>query len=422
MEISQTQNKAKRLKVLLSAYACRPDMGSEPGVGWNMARELVKHYSIWVITREENRFSIASELSQNPVPGLNVIYYDLPSWARWWKKPSQGVHLHHYLWQIGVYFLAQKLHREINFDLVHHVTYGRYSAPSFLSLLPVPFIWGPVGGGESAPAPFWQDFTFRNKIYESLRNLASWVGERDPFVHLTVKRSKVAIVATPETSLRVSALGAKRIEVIFGQTGVNQQELAQLGQLPVQSSQTPIRFVSIGRLLHWKGFHLGIRAFAQANLQESEYWIVGDGAERQRLEALTQELQIADRVRFFGNLPREKTLQKLGECDVLVHPSLHDFSPTVCLEAMAANRPVICLDLGGPATQITEETGFKVAAHTPEQAVTDMAKVMVDLASEPKMRVRMGQAGRQRISQLYSWEMKGKFLKELYTEIVQQGV
>lgn len=415
------ENQQKPLKVLLSAYACRPDMGSEPGVGWNMARELVKHYKIWVITRAENRPFIEAELTQNPIPGLEVIYYDLPAWARWWKGKNRGVHLHHYLWQIGVYFLAQNLHRQINFDLVHHVTYGRYSAPSFLSLLPIPFVWGPVGGGESAPTPFWQDFSVSNKIYEFLRNIAAWVGERDPFVHLTVKRSQVAIVATPETSARVSALGAKRIEVIYGQTGINQQEITQLGQLPVEASATSIRFISIGRLLHWKGFHLGLRAFAQANLPNGEFWIVGDGPERKRLEKLSQELQISDRVHFFGNLPRDLTLSKLGECDVLVHPSLHDFSPTVCLEAMAASRPVICLELGGPATQITAETGFKIPAHTPEQVTVDMAKVMQRLAVEPDLRVRMGKAGRQRVNQLYSWEMKGKFLTKLYTEIVHQG-
>jgi len=59
------ENQQKPLKVLLSAYACRPDMGSEPGVGWNMARELVKHYKIWVITRAENRPFIEAELTSH---------------------------------------------------------------------------------------------------------------------------------------------------------------------------------------------------------------------------------------------------------------------------------------------------------------------------------------------------------------------
>jgi glycosyltransferase involved in cell wall biosynthesis len=171
-------------------------------------------------------------------------------------------------------------------------------------------------------------------------------------------------------------------------------------------------------LLHWKGFYLGIRAFAEANLAQGEYWVIGDGAERQSLEALAPRLGVGDRVKFFGNLPREQTLEKLGECDVLVHPSLHDFSPTVCLEGMAAGRPVICLALGGPATQITDETGFRVAASTPAQTVHDMAQVMTTLATQGELRRQMGQAGRHRVSELYSWPSKGEYLNKLYQDVL----
>lgn len=419
MKDSQEAPSQKPLNLLLSVYACRPDKGSEPGVGWNMAKELAKHHRVWAITRADNRAAIEAELAQHPIANLTILYHDLPVWARWWKTETRGVHLHHYLWQIGAFFEARTLHAQVTLDLVHHVTYGRYSAPSFLSLLPIPFIFGPVGGGESAPLPFWQDFNLKNKRYELLRSLARWTGERDPFVRATVKRSQAAIVATPETSQRLERLGAPRIERICGQTGINQTELAKLQQLPPISSDRPIKFISIGRLLHWKGFHLGLRAFAQANLEHSEYWLVGDGSERLQLEALAVQLNIREKVRFFGNLPRAETLDKLGQCDTLVHPSLHDFSPTVCLEGMAAGRPVICLDIGGPATQITTATGFKVAARTPEQAVADIAIVMQKLAASPQLRTRMGIAGQQRVAELYSWNSKGDFVNQLYQDVLR---
>ncbi len=418
MQFIQTDDEAKRLKILISAYACRPDKGSEPGVGWNMARELVKRYEVWVITRTENQASIEAELAARPVPGLNFVFYDLPLWLRWWKQEERGVHLHYYLWQIGIYSLAQSLQQQRKFALVHHVTYGRYCVPSFLALLPIPFVWGPLGGGESAPKAFWQDFSWRGKIYESLRDLSCWVGERDPFVRLTAKRSAVALVATSETSARLSKLGVKRIETISGQTGINQQELNQLKEFSQSSLNTPIRFVSTGRLLHWKGFHLGLRAFAQANLAQSQYWIIGNGPERKSLESLARELGIAEQVRFWGQLPREQALSALGQCCALVHPSLHDFSPTICLEAMAAGKPVICLELGGPATQVSQDAGLKIPAHNPEQAVQGLAKAMTHLAQDTNMRERMGQAGQKRISEIYSWEIKGQFLANLYEDIL----
>ena len=144
-----------QLKVLLSAYACEPGKGSEPGVGWNFALQMAKDHEVWVLTRANNRSAIELGLCQISSRKLHFIYYDLPRWARWWKRGSRGIQLYYYLWQIGIYFVARKLHAHIQFDLAHHVTFGKYWSPSLISLLPIPFVWGPVGGGESAPKAFW---------------------------------------------------------------------------------------------------------------------------------------------------------------------------------------------------------------------------------------------------------------------------
>jgi glycosyltransferase involved in cell wall biosynthesis len=178
----------------------------------------------------------------------------------------------------------------------------------------------------------------------------------------------------------------------------------------------------MGRLLHWKGFHLGLRAFAQANLPDAEYWLLGDGPEAQRLATMAEELGIAPQVKFWGQLPREETLGKLGECHVLVHPSLHDSGGWVCMEAMATGRPIICLDLGGPAVQVTAATGFKIPAHEPNQAVLDLAEVMVRLAQDSELRVRMGQAGQKLVTETHSWEARGQSLAQLYEKICESPI
>jgi glycosyltransferase involved in cell wall biosynthesis len=87
---------------------------------------------------------------------------------------------------------------------------------------------------------------------------------------------------------------------------------------------------------------------------------------------------------------------------------------------MAAGRPVICLNLGGPAVQVTEETGIKVAAENPEQTVHDLAKAMIRLA-EPQVRIRMGQAGRKRVQEVFDWELKETLLLDLYEKILPQS-
>lgn len=405
----------KNLKVLISAYACRPGKGSEPGVGWNLVRELVKYHRVWVITREDNRQAIEAELATNPLPGLEFIYCELP-WIQKLNQNQRIVHLHYYFWQLKAYFVARRLHQSIGFDLVHHVTYVRYSAPSFLSLLPIPFIWGPVGGGESAPKAFWEDFSFRAKVYETVRGLWRWIGEQDPFVRLTIKNSAVIRATTKDTVERLHKLGAKNVE-ISPESGLPVEDITNFAQYKLPQ-ETPIRFISMGRLLHWKGFHLGLRAFAAAELTDAEYWICGDGIEQERLIALANNLGITKQVKFWGRLPRAETMEKLGQCHVLVHPSLHDSGGWVCIEAMATGRPVICLDLGGPGTQITESTGIKIPALTPKQVVNDMAKAMKKLAQDSQLRMQMGQAGQKRVQAEFAWEVKGDRLAQLYDKMV----
>jgi glycosyltransferase involved in cell wall biosynthesis len=407
------------MKILISAYSCEPGKGSEPGIGWNVVREIAKYQEVWVLTRpDESQEIIEAELNRNPVPNLHFVYFTLPFWKdslRWGQ--SGAMQIHYYLWQIQAYFVARRLHREIAFKIIHHVTFQRYSCPSFLSLLPVRFIWGPVGGGESAPKSFWQDFSWRAKAYEIARNLVRGFGELDPFVYLTAKKSAVVRATTEDTAQRLYRLGVNDVDVLPG-IGLPQEDIARLAQYTVPDS-SPVRFISMGRLLHWKGFHLGLRAFAQANLPNAEYWIIGDGTELERLQTLAENLGIIQRVKFWGPLPREQTLSKLGECHILVHPSLHDSGGWVCMEAMAAGRPVICLNLGGPGIIVTKETGFKIPAGNPDQAVQGLAQAMIRLAENSDLRLQMGQAGQKLVYESHSWQAKGKELVQLYEKIIR---
>ena len=109
----------------------------------------------------------------------------------------------------------------------------------------------------------------------------------------------------------------------------------------------------------------------------------------------------------------------LGDAHVLVHPSLHDSGGWVCVEAMAARKPVICLDLGGPAVQVTEETGIKVAARTPEQVIADLGAAMKRFADDPGLRTSMGLAARKRVEEHFSWHRRTGQIEELYRQAIE---
>ena len=327
---------------------------------------------------------------------------------------GSGVQVRYYLWQIMAYFAARRLQKTVEFDIIHHVTLARYWTPSFLALLRLPFIWGPVGGGESAPPAFRKTFGARGRLFETLRDLARKSGERDPFLRLTARKALIGLATTEQTASRMRKLGCRNVSVM-SESGLSRLEIEQLSTLGMNAGNS-FRIVSIGRMLHWKGFHLGLRAFAdlRRTFPQSEYCLIGDGPERTRLEQLAKELNVDDGVVFRGNVPRTDVLEQLERSDVLLHPSLHDAGGWVCLEAMASGRPVVCLDLGGPSVQVTPETGFKVKPTAPDATVKELANALQRLAESPMLRSQMGWAARERIRRHFEWEGKAAVLTKLY--------
>lgn len=239
----------------------------------------------------------------------------------------------------------------------------------------------------------------------------------NPLVRASAKRSTVALATTGETAARIADLGARRIEMMQS-VALPAEDLETLRTAPLRKAG-PFRAVSIGRLLHWKGFHLAMQAFRKLHdrVPESEYWIIGEGPERSRLVRLALQLGISERVRFLGRLSRSETMQCIAETDVMLHPSLHESGGYVCIEAMAAGRPVICLDLGGPALQVTEECGIKVKAVTPEQAVNDLGTALVTLAENPELRTRFANAARRRAEKDFNWDTNGGLLVNWYSPV-----
>jgi glycosyltransferase involved in cell wall biosynthesis len=435
----------RRPRVLVSAYACEPNRGSEPGVGWNLVQQMARHCDVWVITRANNRSAIESEpagtgrsraeygpskagdplgcagvdlKAQAPEDSLHFAYFDLPRWGRFWKEGKRGVYLYYYLWQIGAWRLARRLHREIGFDIVHHATFATYWMPSFLPGLPAPMVWGPVGGGEATPPSMYGAFTVGGRLSEYLRAAVQAVGRCDPFVRRTARRAAVALATTEETAARLRQIGAKDVRILSA-VGIPREEIANLCRTPLRDGG-PFRMAGVGLLLHWKGFALAIRALARLRqtVPDAELWLIGDGPDRARLQALANELGVEAGVRFTGAVRRAEVFGMLAECDILVHPSLHDSGAYVCAEAMAAGRPVICLDLGGPALQVTPECGIKVPAENPQQAVRDLAVAMQTLAANAPLRRRMSEGARRRVLEHLCWEQKGEQILAIYNDVL----
>jgi len=158
------------LNILLSAYACEPNKGSEPEVGWKWALALSKRgHQVYVITRKNNKNIIDEYLKKNSLDNLKFIYFDFPSWILKTIKGKSNAYAYFYifLWQIGIFFAIKPVLKKIKFDFIHHVTFASLRFPSFLSLYNIPFIYGPVAGGDTIPFRLRKKFS--NILVDALK-------------------------------------------------------------------------------------------------------------------------------------------------------------------------------------------------------------------------------------------------------------
>jgi glycosyltransferase involved in cell wall biosynthesis len=370
---------------MLSAYACEPGKGSEPGIGWHWAVEIARlGHEVHIVTRSNNVDAIRAGLANIPELRLAVHGYDLPRWARWWKKGKRGIRLYYVLWQWGAYRFARRLHASAPFDLAHHITFGVFRHPSFMGRLGIPFVFGPVGGGEHPPRDLLHSLPWRARMVEQLRAAANRIASLDPLVRSTMRCAILICCNTRETMERIPPL-YRRKAICVHDVAVDGGSIA--GSIALAEGAD---FLFVGRLLYWKGIHLALRALAQLRSEglDAKLTIIGDGSDRAWLENLARELKIEDAVSWRGWLARGDALAAYARHAAFVFPSLHDSGGTVVMEAMAQGLPVVCLDLGGPGEILPAGCGFKIRARdrSERDVVADLAGAMRELATDQGLR------------------------------------
>lgn len=282
------------MKVLLSAYACEPGKGSEPGVGWRWALEIARlGHDVWVLTRANNRPVIEAEIAKVPhKANLHFLYYDLPAWARWWKKGRRGIRLYYSLWQWGAYRIARKVHGRERFDRVHHVTFVTARQPSFMGNLGIPFIFGPVGGGEQAPWRLRRGYGWRGWILDALRDLLNLLIRFDPLMRRTFRQAETIYVRSAQSRSIIPRAWRSKARCLLG-IGIDPPGPASI--TTAGAADPPgFRVLYAGHFLYLKGMHLGLPAFArmQARCPGPRLTIVGKGPDEGRWRRLAERLGV----------------------------------------------------------------------------------------------------------------------------------
>lgn len=395
------------MKILLSAYACEPDRGSEPGVGWHWAQELARlGHEVCVLTRANNRSVIEDTLRKKPVPGVHFLYYDLPDLAKFWKKGKRGTYLYYLLWQWGAYRLAKSVHASHQFDRVHHITFGVVRQPSFMGNLGVPFMFGPLGGGESAPWRLRLGYGLRGILIDALRDVLNLLVKIDPLLRQSFRQASTIYAKTPQSRMVIPRKFRPKTKVKL-EIGVNLSSFSSAKTGDTNRS-TLFRILYVGRFLYWKGMHLGLRAFAilLKTFPDASLTLVGNGPDEARWRLLSSKLEIAGKVNWVSWVTQSELKDLYRQHDVFLFPSLHDSSGNVVLEAMAARLPIVCLNLGGPGVIVDDTCGWIVATSgkSARDVVNELAEGLIRLASDDVLRKICGNNSGERIQKRFTWD------------------
>lgn len=412
-------NSSKQLNVLLSAYACEPGKGSEPGVGWNIARELSENVNLWVITRANNR-NIIEASEEAWTKNTNWIFWDPPHWLCCWKKGSRGVQIFYILWQLGVRSIARNIIEKHSIDIIHHLTFGKYWIPSSLASLNVPFVFGPVGGGEKTPSILAQSLSLRARAQEWIKTAAIKVITCLPSCRMFYRKPAWVFATTQQTRDEMVKLGVSNISILH-QSGIDPELIPEFKATDSITEKHNDKLIAItaSRLIAWKAVDLAIAAAHLASTKiPIELLILQDGPERLRLQKLSSQLGMNDKVRFLGKLNSHALVQqKIAEADVMIHPALHEAFGQACLESLSLGTPLICLDWAGPGLIVDDKCAIAVKPATRDATINDIADALIKIHLEKQSGFSRSRACQLRARQHFQWKHITSEILKVYQRV-----
>jgi glycosyltransferase involved in cell wall biosynthesis len=292
------------------------------------------------------------------------------------------------------------------FALVHHVSPIVMRVPSLFGALGRPFIWGPIGGSVPYP-PGFEGYGRRYSLVNALRLLDRPRLHLDPTLRLTMHSADRIVVTTSMSAELIP--DAHRAKTVVIAEGIPESMI-----LPAPPKEEPYIFSS-GRLIEYKAMDLLIRAFARIRDSGVKLIITGDGPKKAELFALIATLGLGERIQLLGRVSREENHRLMSQSLFCVFPALREAFGHVNLEAMAAWKPVVATDWGGPKDLIVDGvTGIKVLGRNPEQHTEMLSDAIDRLIGDSQLRRRMGGAAAARVRDEFVWRRLADHYERLY--------
>ena len=410
------------MNILLAAYACEPNNGSEPEVGWQMVLQIAKKMpndNIYVITKKNNKEIIEKE---DYPKNMHFYYYELPKYLSFYKKGQRGVRTYYYLWMLAAALFMKK--QNISFQIVQHITFVNDWLPSFWMLLKnknTKFIWGPIGSHDPISSKFLNGF--KKKAIEKIRIfLQNFFRTIDPFFHLTKYKADCIIGINEEVRIKLNLNDSHNF--IAEPAIAMKKSFVDSIHLDKKESKKYI-ILSVGRLMYIKNFRMTILSFSRflkdnPNI-DAELRIIGKGEDKNSLIQLVKELKIENHVKFVGQIPLDDVFNEFKNADLFLFPSLEN-AGFVFLEAMSFSLPIVGLNYGGAPqfvkSNITEQL---VSEELKYDEIVEMLSQKINYLYHNKIKsIEIGKQNKSDLIEYFTWEAKAEKMINIYKKLLNE--
>lgn len=405
------------LSVLINAYACSPNMGSEPGMAWNWCANLAKYCELHIITEGEFRNKIEEVLPTLP-QGKNMhFYYNLVSEEirkMCWNQGDWRFYKFYKGWQWKTYLMAKDICEQTHIDILHQLNMIGFREPGYLWKIDnIPFVWGPVDAKESFPIAYLEGASIKTKLFMWLKNtITKFQLKYSTRVHKAAKHAAYVVSASSNSQLSFK----KYLNIdspLINETGCYIKEHSIIDK----SGKELFDVLWVGKLDFRKQLGLAIRSIAETKNMNIRLHIVGGGNNSLYLE-LAKTLKIENQCVWHGAVSHDEVQKIMQNSDVFFFTSVAEGTPHVVLEAIANNLPVVCFNTCGQGDSVNSSVGVKIELSNPETSVKEFSKILNELENDRELLHGKAKNCKTRQEEL-SWDRKIHDMIELYNKCLE---
>lgn len=412
------------MKILIAAFACSPYHGSEPGVGWTAVCRIAMRHDVWVLVDDENRSGWEEGVREKLIPS-NVQVRFLRKFTAYSKNRLIArcqSWLHYASFSRQVLRAALTWHSEIGFDLCHQVTIAAWRMPSPLWQLPIPFIWGPIGGAGCIPPAFRAMLSPQARTFEAIRDLSTWYARRSKAFRKCITNTSVVIAANEETRNFLIPFRGEKSMFKLNVSSISPSKVAEFRPLCHAKREGPLRIFAGGNMVGGKGISLALKALAIVASEQIDfhYIVAGGGPEVEAMKVLANRLGIADKVTFHPGYSGAAYIEVLQASEVYLLPSFRETMGMTLVEAILAGCYPVVADISAQGEIVRMVGGTAIKAETMQAMIRGLADGILWCASNRDELQQLAIGFAEKIAEEFSSEHYDSILEHCY-DLAKRG-